>query len=197
MPVTYQNKQYLSISEITSRCASAGGISARNNPSARALGDAELPRSRSTFASDPAADARLEKTMSDPFDTFMKQRAKIAAAYSSGNASPLNTIVAREGTATFFPPTGGSVSGANEVAARYNNDAKARSPGSKSKLDVLQSGASEELAFWTGFQEFQGKIGGQDVNMRLRITELFRRNGDEWRLVHRHADAVADPKPSA
>ena len=135
--------------------------------------------------------------MSDPFDDFMRQRARIAAAYSSGDASPLNAIVAREGTATFFPPTGGSISGVNEVAARYNNDAKSLSPGSKSKLDVLQSGASGELAFWIGIQEFQGKIGGQDVNMRLRITELFRRNGDEWRLVHRHADPAADSKPNA
>lgn len=51
-------------------------------------------------------------------DAFMKQREKVAAAYSSGDASLPDAIVAREGTATFLPPTGGFVSGADVVAAR-------------------------------------------------------------------------------
>jgi NAD(P)H-dependent FMN reductase/ketosteroid isomerase-like protein len=125
------------------------------------------------------------------FDGFMAQRAKIAAAYSSGDASLLDAIVAREGKATFFPPTGGSVSGAVKVARRYDSDAKAFSPGSETKLKVLQ--ASQEIAFWTGFQEFDGKIGGHATKMKLRITEIFRRDGDGWKLIHRHADPASAP----
>lgn len=129
------------------------------------------------------------------FGDFMAQREKIAAAYSSGDATPLDAIVAREGKATFFPPTGGSVLGAVKVAARYDSDAKAFSSGSYTKLRVLQAQASQDIAFWTGFQDFDGKIGGHAAKMKLRVTEIFRRHGADWKLVHRHADPASSPKP--
>jgi NAD(P)H-dependent FMN reductase/ketosteroid isomerase-like protein len=129
------------------------------------------------------------------FGNFMKQRETVASAYSSGDAAPLDAIVTRDGDATFFPPGGGFTSGATEVVTRYDADAKAFSPGGHTKLEVLQSGSSGHLAFWTGFQAFEGKIGGKDVAMRLRITELFRLEGGEWKLFHRHADPAATAEP--
>ena len=85
------------------------------------------------------------------FDQFISRRHAVAAAYSNGDAAALDAIVAREGEATFFPPNGGCVSGVDEVSTRYDRDAKSFSRGSKTKLDIFQSSASGELAFWTGF----------------------------------------------
>jgi NAD(P)H-dependent FMN reductase/ketosteroid isomerase-like protein len=122
------------------------------------------------------------------FEDFMKQRNDITAAYSSGDSRPLDAITARAGTATFFPPSGAIVVGADKVLTRYDEDAKSFSQGAKSKLEVLDCGASGQLAFWTGVQHFEGKVRGEDAKMKLRITEIFRLVQSEWKLVHRHAD---------
>jgi NAD(P)H-dependent FMN reductase/ketosteroid isomerase-like protein len=130
----------------------------------------------------------------DDFDEFLARREAIASAYSNGDAEPLSGIVATDDPATFFPPGGGSVAGADAVATRYRSDAESFAQGNRNALRILQSDASGGLAFWTGFQDFEGRIGGHQVKMTLRITELFRRQEDDWKLIHRHADQLAEPK---
>jgi len=122
------------------------------------------------------------------FDAMMQERERIAAAYSNGNPKPLDAVVAREGPATFFAPHGRIVQGNAAVAKQYHRDAKMFSSGSKSKLDILDAGASGEIGYWVGLQHFQGTTGGKTQSLTLRITEIFRRVRAEWKLVHRHAD---------
>jgi NAD(P)H-dependent FMN reductase/ketosteroid isomerase-like protein len=131
------------------------------------------------------------------FDAFMAQREQIAAAYSSGDPKPLDAIAATGGKVTFFPPSGGVVSGARAVTAKYDADAKAFAPGTKNRLEVLDAGAESDLGFWTGLQHFDGKFRGQPAKMKLRVTEVFRRTDGEWKLVHRHADPAGDPQKPA
>lgn len=122
------------------------------------------------------------------FDAFMKERERIASAYSSGDPEPLDSIAVREGTATFFPPRGTIIKGNAAVAKRYRRDATLFSPGSKNKLEILDAGASGEIGFWVGLQRFEGTIAGRKAQMTLRITEIFRRVQGGWKLCHRHAD---------
>jgi ketosteroid isomerase-like protein len=131
----------------------------------------------------------------ESFDDFMQKRVAAARAYVNGDAAPLNEIVARSGAASFFPPNGGSEQGAKEVSARYDRDAKSFGQGGETDLEVLQSASAGDVAFWTGFQTAKVKMGGarEAVPMKLRITELFRRESGEWKMVHRHADAMAEP----
>ncbi|HEV7716579.1 MAG TPA: NAD(P)H-dependent oxidoreductase [Steroidobacteraceae bacterium] len=129
------------------------------------------------------------------FDQFMKRRVEVARAYVNGDAAPLDTIVPRSGAASFFPPNGGSEQGAEAVLARYDKDAKVFGSGGDSSFEMLQSGASGDVAFWTGFQSARVKMQGssEPVAMKLRITEVFRRLGGNWKLVHRHADPMVEP----
>jgi ketosteroid isomerase-like protein len=103
--------------------------------------------------------------------------------------------VAKSGTASFFPPNGGSERGAREVSARYDRDARSFGKGGETHLEVLQSASAGDVGFWAGFQSAQVKMGdgSAPVMMKLRITELFRRIDGEWKMVHRHADPMAEP----
>ena len=136
----------------------------------------------------------IPKRKPDDFTTFLQQREAAAAAYVAGDGAPVARIAARHGDATFFPPTGGSVEGAAAVAARYAKDVHAFAPGGTSRLDVLQSQAAGDLAFWTGFQTAHVTINGKPIDMKLRITEIFRLEDDGWKMIHRHADTSAGEK---
>jgi ketosteroid isomerase-like protein len=125
-----------------------------------------------------------------PFDDFMQNRARLAQDYVCGHGDPLDAIVTRHSPATFFSPQGDRVEGAAEVASTYLQGAQAFDAGSESRLEVLHMGCSGELGYWVGLQHARVNFKGrsQAVPMVLRITEVFRREDGEWKLVHRHAD---------
>jgi len=128
------------------------------------------------------------------FETFMKRREEAARAYVTGDAEPLRGVAARTLPATFFGPGGGYRQGAEEVFSTYEHDVAAFEPGGDSHFEILQMAASDGVASWVGFQHATVRMKGkaEAIPMKLRVTELFRREGDEWKLVHRHADPLAD-----
>jgi NAD(P)H-dependent FMN reductase/ketosteroid isomerase-like protein len=131
------------------------------------------------------------------FEEFLSSRRQIARDYVNGDPASLGAIATRSDPATFLPPRGGSVQGAEAIATRYASDAKSFHPGGRTQLEVLHSGTSGDLAFWTGFQRAEARMGdgGSDtVKMTLRVTEVFRFEDGGYKLVHRHADTLAEPK---
>jgi NAD(P)H-dependent FMN reductase/ketosteroid isomerase-like protein len=131
------------------------------------------------------------------FESFLEKRRGVARDYVNGKTESLDAIVTRSDPATFHTPKGDTLSGAAAVAARYQSDAKSFHDGGTTKLEILQSGASGGLAFWTGLQHAEARMGesGEKAAMTLRITEVFRFEDGAYKLVHRHADAAgAKPK---
>jgi ketosteroid isomerase-like protein len=127
------------------------------------------------------------------FEQFMKEREDAARAYVSGDAAPLRSISTRVSPATFFGPQGGYRQGADDVFSKYEHDAAIFEPGGDSNFEILQMAASEGIAYWVGFQRADARMSGSTevIPMNLRVTEVFRREGAEWKLIHRHADTLA------
>jgi ketosteroid isomerase-like protein len=130
------------------------------------------------------------------FERFMKTRAAAAQAYVQGESAPLEEIVTRKSPASFFGPQGGHHEGAQAVSSTYTHDAEAFEPGGESHFEILDQSVSNGVAYWVGFQRAKVKMRGraEPIAMDLRVTELFRREGEEWKLVHRHADSMVETK---
>src|SRR5687768_6037823 len=131
----------------------------------------------------------------DSFEAFFAARQVAAASYVGGDGAPLDQLVPHRGEATFHSPNGETIAGASEVAARYLADAKSFSPEGQTHFEVLQLVSDDNLAFWTGFQIATVTMRGQNrpMQMRIRVTEIFRRIDGRWNLIHRHADVGSKP----
>lgn len=132
--------------------------------------------------------------MTDDFHAFIQKRKEAARAYVNGDAGPLERIAAVEFPASFFHPKGAVVEGAEQVLARYADDAASFCPGGESDIEIIQMGHDGKVGYWVGYQNARVRLkdAPDPVSMRLRVTEIFRRaNGPgdgRWQLVHRHAD---------
>ena len=122
-------------------------------------------------------------------------RAAAARAYVSGNGALVSELSAARDPATFLGPGGGIIVGAKRVIATNEQGAKGFAPGGRSEFKVVQMAAAEGLAFWTGYQIAKVRLVGKPglMSMKLRFTEVFRREKDAWKLIHRHADMLAKP----
>jgi len=61
----------------------------------------------------------------------------------------------------------------------------------EARLELVQSYASGDLVVLVVVERQHGVVGGQpDQDLSLRVTLVFRRDGADWLLVHRHADPL-------
>jgi len=135
---------------------------------------------------------RVGTAAAAPFDAFLRQREDASDAYINGDPDPVIALSTRSDPASFFPPSGDRIIGADAVDGANRKGAQAFANGSTGRFEILASGASRDFAYWTGIQHANARMEGKDnaVPMRLRTTEIFRKEGGEWKLIHRHADFI-------
>jgi ketosteroid isomerase-like protein len=57
------------------------------------------------------------------------------------------------------------------------------------EFDAVAAGLSGDLAYLVGYERAASSIeGGADVALGLRVTQVYRQERGQWKLVHRHAD---------
>ena len=58
--------------------------------------------------------------------------------------------------------------------------------------EVIAAGASEDLAYTVAFEHTTASVNGEPARpYMLRVTTIFRREDDEWKVIHRHGDPLA------
>ena len=61
----------------------------------------------------------------------------------------------------------------------------------KTQLEIAQAVSSGEMVVLVMIERPTGEVGGlPGRDWSLRFTEVYRKAGSEWEMVHRHADAL-------
>jgi ketosteroid isomerase-like protein len=49
-----------------------------------------------------------------------------------------------------------------------------------------------DMAYTAGLEHTSASVDGQPRSYTLRATQIYRREGGEWKVAHRHADTVSE-----
>ena len=95
---------------------------------------------------------------------------------------------------TLMPHTGGdTIHGSTETDESISEMERFFKSG-EATLEVIQTYASGDLAVLVAVERQRGEVGDYPAqDWSLRVTLVFRRDGAQWRLAHRHADALVHP----
>jgi ketosteroid isomerase-like protein len=85
-------------------------------------------------------------------------------------------------------PLGGRETGWEEVRASWEQVAQAFSDGQVSIEDLVVVPLSEDVAYTLGSEHGQAKLGDETVGINWRVTNIYRREEGEWKIVHHHTD---------
>lgn len=86
-----------------------------------------------------------------------------------------------------------SGSGWDEIRPTFERLGSTFSQGESFRYEVLAAGASGDLGYIVGIEHTTASIAGAPpAPYKLRVTTILRREDGEWKVVHRHADALPD-----
>ena len=121
---------------------------------------------------------------------LIRSTAEAAAAYIQGDIHTYLSLIKHADDYTLMPPYGGEPKRGFDTKEALESTPK-MFRGGEEDLELVESYASGEMAVLVAIERQHGEVGGMpDQDWSLRVTLVFRREGPEWRLVHRHADPL-------
>lgn len=127
----------------------------------------------------------------EAFRAFLARRQEATAAFFNGDPAPWKAQADQTDAITMFGGFGGHERGWAAVDDRYTWAAAANAEGSVA-VELLACHVTPDLAYTVAIERGMVRPAGGDAfaPKALRVTEIFRRDGAEWRLIHRHADPL-------
>lgn len=105
----------------------------------------------------------------------------------NGEPDPMTRIWSHTDEVSIMHPIGGRQHGWSAVAKSWTRVAQIASEGHVEMVDrVIQ--VFGDVAFETGVEQGRSRLAGQQITFEHRVTNIYRREGAEWKIVHHHAD---------
>lgn len=117
-------------------------------------------------------------------------------AMVKGDSSGYVALLSDRDDVTWGNPFGPFARGRKNVEATLAGAAARMRGGAATGFDLLATYSVEDLAVVVEVEHAETKAGGSDAlsPAALRVTSVFRLEGNAWKLVHRHADPITTPR---
>jgi ketosteroid isomerase-like protein len=98
---------------------------------------------------------------------------------------------------TLANPLGPPARGWTEVSNTLRRAVSQFDGGEVLAIERISGYCSGDLAYILEIERFRVKVGGarEAAPSSLRVTTIFRREEDGWKVLHRHADPITKPRP--
>ena len=119
-----------------------------------------------------------------------------AQAYFDGDLDTYYALVRHADDFSLMPPFGGPTVHGFELTDEARESTRRTFHGGDVpvEVDIEAAYVGADLAVLAVVERQAGRVGElPPQDWSLRVTLALRREGDEWRLVHRHADALVHP----
>jgi ketosteroid isomerase-like protein len=116
---------------------------------------------------------------------------------TNGNPEVYKQLYSRRDDVTLANPFGPPVRGWREVSATLDRAAENYRDGEIVAFETVSTGIGADLAYTLEVENYRARVGGGDeiVPVAVRVTTVFRREEDMWKVVHRHADPITARRP--
>jgi ketosteroid isomerase-like protein len=136
----------------------------------------------------------VKAAMSDLDDflaTTLDRQIKAEEAVHNGDLGPRPAMWSTKDPVTVFGAVR-SATGLDGVSQLFGWLGEHFSDCTAYRFELVAAGVSGELAYTVGYQHTSASWGGVPLEPYTpRVTHAYRREDGEWKIVHRHADAVS------
>jgi ketosteroid isomerase-like protein len=134
----------------------------------------------------------------DDLDEVIERYHLALGAFMRGDHEPAKRLFSERDDVTLGNPFGPFARGSAQVIETMARAATHYADGEASGFDTVSKHVAGDLAYLVEVERLRSKVGGRDdlVPVELRVTTIFRREADGWRIVHRHADPITTARPA-
>jgi len=126
-------------------------------------------------------------------DEVRTASAQFYAALNSmmaGDAAPLADAWSHSASVSTMHPIGGRQTGWDEVRGSFEQVAQLASGGHAELRDQSLQVAGD-MAYEVGIEQGQATLAGEQITIEQRVTNVYRREAEGWKMVHHHTDLSA------
>ncbi|MEQ1950822.1 YybH family protein [Mesorhizobium yinganensis] len=114
-----------------------------------------------------------------------------ATAFMAGDITRWASLIQLSDDFTLMQPFGGPTSHGFDDSPEHLAELAAYFRNGGGGLELIQSYVTVDMTVLVMIERQFGEVGGlPSQEWSLRVTQVYRRDGSVWRLVHRHADPL-------